>query len=909
MRETTMKRNLILVGLALGAAVTLGGCSQSSPTAPKQPTPSTYGISLTVSPSVAGINEAITAVAMVTVGGAAAPDGTRVVFTATGSASFSPTAALQQGFGTTSGGGVAIQVYYLSSSSNGAGMVTATVPNKSASATVHFTGVSPSQLAITSVLPNRGKPQGGDQVVISGQGFVQPLVVSFVIGGTAYPATVVSVAADGSSITALTPQVPTSSGDQIAGVRVVVGSGAGAITANLNNAFTFGADTGVPQLYNVVPNSGSSNGGDIITLTGKYFTEPLQVSFVFAAATVPGQVTSVQHGADGIDVAQVVTPKVTIAAATTVNITITNMAGTASSKSATFIGAFTFNPPVTGPPVIYYISPTFGSAAGNDTVTIFGTNFAAPASVSIGPTSELVQSVSTDGTSITIVTRPVAGAVPTTAQDVTVTTAQGTVTLSAAFTYLEGQTPTLYVLTPNIGPLEGGTRVTITGTGFQYPVQVLFGALQAQVVSNNFNQVVCISPSITPTQPNTPTTVQVSVTNVGSGKTSNGLPFQYGQAMFISSIAPGEGPDTGGTTVTIMGQGFVGPVAVSLAGTPAQVLSVAGTQIIAKSGAVAVRLCSYTPGDVVVTNIDSSLSATGRSLWTYTGAQPLMTSITTSCGSGNTVPGNAAPCTLTVNGSHFEPNVMQLSFTNPVMTIFETSFVSSTQITFTLSQSFESLGIKYNQPPCGTGGSGTQNVATPIDVTLTNATLTSCPNPLAGALLVTPTDTACHFGAVAVACSATPTSQVVGTSINFSSTPSGGAPPYTYAWDFGDGVGHSTAPNPTYPYPTAGGFVPRVTVSDSALPTHATATCSTPVTINATLMVTLLGNMGSNTVSSSPSGINLCASSCSATFATNPVVLTATASGTWGGSGCPTSTGTTVSVTMDANKSCTITFP
>ncbi len=111
MRETTMKRNLILVGLALGTAVTLVGCSQSSPTAPKQPTPSTYGISLTVSPSVAGINEAITAVAMVTVGGAAAPDGTKVTFTAAGSASFSPTALVQQGFATTSGGGVAIAVY------------------------------------------------------------------------------------------------------------------------------------------------------------------------------------------------------------------------------------------------------------------------------------------------------------------------------------------------------------------------------------------------------------------------------------------------------------------------------------------------------------------------------------------------------------------------------------------------------------------------------------------------------------------------------------------------------------------------------------------------------------------------------------------------------------------------------
>ncbi len=828
MRETTMKRNLFLVGLALGAAVSLVGCSQSSPTAPKQPTPSTYGITITVSPSVAGINESITAVAMVTVGGAAAPDGTRVAFTAAGSASFSQTAAVQQGFGTTSGGGVAVQVWYLSSSSGSVGTVTATVPNKSATATVHFTGVSPSQLAITSVLPNRGKPQGGDQVVISGQGFTQPLVLSFVIGGTAYPATVVSVAADGSSITALTPQVPSSSGDQLAGVRVVVGSGAGAITANLPNAFTFGADTGVPQLYSVVPNSGSSNGGDIVTLTGKYFTEPLQVSFVLAAATVAGQVTSVQHGADGVDVAQVVTPKVTIAGRTTVNITITNMAGTASSKTATFNQVFTFNPPVTGPPVIYYISPTFGSVAGNDTVTIFGANFAAPASVTIGPTSEIVQSISADGTSMTILTRAVGGPVPTAAQDVTVTTAQAPpAVLSAAFTYLEGQAPTLYVLTPNIGPLEGGTRVTITGSGFQYPVQVLFNSLQAQVVSNNFNQIVCISPSITATQPGTPPiTYNVTVTNIGSGKVSNGLPFQYGQSMFVSSIAPGTGPDTGGTTVTIFGQGFVAPLAVSLANTPAQVLSVAGTQIVAASGAVLQRSCSYGVGDVVVTNIDSKATATGSGLWTYTGAQPLITSVTLGAGcSGGMAPGHSpGACTITINGSKFESG-MRVSFSNPASLAVTATFVSPTQITIPVPD-FEAHGIAYLQVACILGGqTGTSNGPTAIDVTVTN-TANGCSNTLPGGLVVNPSDTTCHLTPLAVTCTANPATGIAPLTVAFNATPSGGLGTYTYSWNFGDGSPLNATRNPSHTYPAAGSYTATVTVSDG----QSAVTCSDPIT-------------------------------------------------------------------------------
>ena len=121
MRETTMKRNHILVGLALGAAVALAGCNSNSPTAPKQPTPTAYNISLTLSTPVAGINEAITAMALVTTGSGNAPDGTSVIFTGVGTAYF-PTnggALSQQVFVTTTGGRAGVLVY--SSPSGGAG--------------------------------------------------------------------------------------------------------------------------------------------------------------------------------------------------------------------------------------------------------------------------------------------------------------------------------------------------------------------------------------------------------------------------------------------------------------------------------------------------------------------------------------------------------------------------------------------------------------------------------------------------------------------------------------------------------------------------------------------------------------------------------------------------------------------
>jgi gliding motility-associated-like protein len=50
---------------------------------------------------------------------------------------------------------------------------------------------------------------------------------------------------------------------------------------------------------------------------------------------------------------------------------------------------------------------------------------------------------------------------------------------------------------------------------------------------------------------------------------------------------------------------------------------------------------------------------------------------------------------------------------------------------------------------------------------------------------------------------------------DFSSYVSKGTPPYTYSWDFGDGLGSSTAANPTYAYKSLGSFTVRLIVTDA----------------------------------------------------------------------------------------------
>src|SRR5262249_5160722 len=73
--------------------------------------------------------------------------------------------------------------------------------------------------------------------------------------------------------------------------------------------------------------------------------------------------------------------------------------------------------------------------------------------------------------------------------------------------------------------------------------------------------------------------------------------------------------------------------------------------------------------------------------------------------------------------------------------------------------------------------------------------------------------------------SATPTSGQVPLSVAFTGTATGGTPPYSYSWNFGDGSAASTLQNPSHTYTTAGTYTATLTVTDSSTPVK-TATSS-----------------------------------------------------------------------------------
>ena len=317
-------------------------------------------------------------------------------------------------------------------------------------------------------------------------------------------------------------------------------------------------------------------------------------------------------------------------------------------------------------------------------------------------------------------------------------------------------TPNIYALTPNAGPFEGGTRVTISGTGFQAPVQVLFDDIQAQVVSTTYTEIVCISPSITPTAPDTVVTKQVTVTNISNGKKSTGVGFRYGVTMFISSFTPMEGPADTPTTVTIFGQGFVSPVSVVAAtGGAWDVLSVAGTEIVARTKPLPVNnphVCDDQPTTFTVTNIDSNQSYLSPGSFTYRGVHPLITSVSID-GIGNTVqqyvpvavPPSVAVCstpwsshTVTIRGSGFQQGMTVNFGPGPVIA----TFVDANTLTLAQLPDLTSVGLNQISCSTGAGACGNRFVATQVSVTVTN-TRYGCFDTLNGAVVINPCDTSC----------------------------------------------------------------------------------------------------------------------------------------------------------------------
>jgi YVTN family beta-propeller protein len=120
--------------------------------------------------------------------------------------------------------------------------------------------------------------------------------------------------------------------------------------------------------------------------------------------------------------------------------------------------------------------------------------------------------------------------------------------------------PVVAGLSPNHGPEAGGTTVAISGTGFTGASSVRFDGIAAPSFTVNSDT------SITATAPaHADGTVDVTVVEAaGASATGPADRYTYDEpAPVVTSISPNNGPETGGTSVTITGTDFAGATAVS----------------------------------------------------------------------------------------------------------------------------------------------------------------------------------------------------------------------------------------------------------------------------------------------------------------------------------------------------------
>ncbi|HVA02985.1 MAG TPA: IPT/TIG domain-containing protein [Acidimicrobiales bacterium] len=135
-------------------------------------------------------------------------------------------------------------------------------------------------------------------------------------------------------------------------------------------------------------------------------------------------------------------------------------------------------PPI---PTVTAVNPSGGPLAGGNTVTVTGTTFSGATAVTFGSTAGTNVIVNGGGTSLTV-TAPAEAAATI---DVTVTTISGTSATGGADKYTYFPVPTVTAVNPNLGPSNGGTSVTVTGTNLTGTTAVHFGSNSGTGVSVN----------------------------------------------------------------------------------------------------------------------------------------------------------------------------------------------------------------------------------------------------------------------------------------------------------------------------------------------------------------------------------------------------------------------------------------
>jgi PKD repeat protein len=756
-------------------------------------------------------------------------------------------------------------------------------------------------LTVTSVTPATGPDLGGTAVTIVGTGFTGVTAVEF---GPGVFATLPGSFSD-TQITVNTP--PHAAGL----VDVTVTNTREAVT--IPGAFTYIGT--VPTITSRTPIEGPVDGGTTVTLTGTrltgttgitvggvpapsfhvdsdtqvtFVTPPHAIGTVTVALTTPGGsattsflyyealtvaaldpdtgpttggtlVTVVGTGFTGVTVAHFDLTPVSVNVLDDTTLRVTAPAHAPGAASVTFTNTretsaptpFTYTSPA---PTITQLDPDHGLTTGGS-VAILGSNLDTVTAVTVAGAS--VSFAVVDATKITIgVPAHTPGPV-----DIVVTNAAGTAT--ATYTYYNP--PTVTAVAPVAGTVDGGTIVTVTGTGFTGATAVDFDGTPGTSLH------IASDTSLTVRTPaHAAGVVDVRVTTpFGTSPTAAADRFEFRVAPTVTAMSPTTGPATGGTTVTLTGTNLDTVTALTVDGTNRAFTIVDATTITVTTPAHA---AGYV--DVAVADSHGAASSPPTQFLFYaalavtavaprvgsTGGGTTVVVVGTGFTDATAVDFGGAPGT----GLHVESDT-RLQVTAPahalgtvdvqVATPRGTSPVTSAdEFTYASPPSIETItpnsGTVAGGTPVTIAGSGFTG-ATDVrfdtlpasNVVVVDDSTISCVTPRVPSVgprfvtVSTPAATSTEVvtytftnGLPVAVATATPDSGQAALTVQFTgldSTDPDDDVPVSYLWDFGDGS-TSNLPSPTYTYLLPGTYIATLTVTDSV---GATATDSVEITV------------------------------------------------------------------------------
>ncbi len=376
------------------------------------------------------------------------------------------------------------------------GLVTVTInnPNSFPGTLAQAFNYLPAGPGVTSITPASGTSAGGTPVTILGSGFVGTPNVYF-----DNDACLNINRVSATEIRCVTP----AHAPYLAQVRV---ANPGTLYNNVPGGYRFlGA---APQVFSVNPGYGGYQGGTPVTITGAGFAPISTVSFDTSACTgvvvdSPTQIRCVTSAhAAGL---------VAVSVASQLQMTGT------LANAFWYVGNPTLHPPNGNPPGIV---PAGGLRGFVTRVTISGYWLAPPAappSVTIGGLP--CQVIASSAYQVLCDTSP---ALPNGPHPVTVSHVGGSVT-GLTFTVSDISFHPTEALSPLFGPIAGGTRITIKGTGLTNPnggTEVRLGGIVCPLVSAAATQIVCTTPA------HAAGPVSVTVSHSGFAATAP-APFTY----------------------------------------------------------------------------------------------------------------------------------------------------------------------------------------------------------------------------------------------------------------------------------------------------------------------------------------------------------------------------------------------